>query len=77
MVGTQLPRTGVNDTDRAIDFYVGTLGFAKRLDANLAYWDGLDGDTAWPRARVAATASDWIASLMPSCGRRPAIGNQI
>jgi lactoylglutathione lyase len=44
----------VTDQDRAIDFYVGTLGFDKRLDADMAAAamraSGVDADDVlrWP-----------------------------
>ena len=28
--------------------------YRARLNANLAFWDGLDGKTDWPRTRTAA-----------------------
>jgi catechol 2,3-dioxygenase-like lactoylglutathione lyase family enzyme len=33
----------VSDQDRAIDFYEGTLGFAKRLDADAALAQAVEG----------------------------------
>jgi catechol 2,3-dioxygenase-like lactoylglutathione lyase family enzyme len=56
----------VSDQDRALDFYVGTLGFEKRLDAT--YGDGQRWVEVAPRG-----AATTIALVLPSVPERTAV----
>ena len=47
--------------------------FRARLDANLAFWDGLDGKQDWPTARTAAPAHRARARRLPGRRRHQAL----
>ena len=62
----------MEDAFQLADGYQGA--YRARLDANLAFWDGLDGKTDWPRRRERRSPADRVrARRLPRRRRRQAL----
>ena len=62
----------MEDAFQLADGYQGA--YRARLDANLAFWDGLDGKTDWPRGRERSAPADRVrARRLPRRRRRQAL----